>query len=149
MAWGQPVQPVADPAPASTNVDALLMEWRNTQAEMNRLVARELELRNEVVAAVFDKSGKGTDYYALGRGYKLKYVGRENVKVDRDGADQACIKLEESGAVGAHIAEHLFKWDPKLSETEYKKLDETQRKIVDFCITRTPGTPALEIVEPH
>lgn len=135
----------------TANRDAKILQWQ--EAVKALAVAKEAEaaLRNEVIAANFaEHKDEGTENVELGNGYKLKAVFKLSYTLDNkeEGVDKALTKLEKMGAEGQFVAERLVRWKPELSVSEYKKLDEKYKKVIDTVLTTKPGLPSLELVEP-
>lgn len=129
------------------NRDAILMAWREKQAQLKTLSAEEKLLREEAIAASFAAPEIGTNTLELGNGYKLKATLKQNVTVqknengDYSHIPQVCQLIGESG-------NYLFKWKPELDRKVYDSLTHEEQLIVNRFITFTDGTPALEIIEP-
>ena len=136
--------------------DVIVTEWRTKQAELERVKAEELALRNEVLRGAFNfqpgatGGRKGTEYFDMQGGFRLKAVFKLNYKVNPDTIDGILTKIEKTGAEGKFLAERLVKFEPKLSVSEYGKLgDESKvKKLIDEALTISDGTPSLEFVEP-
>jgi len=155
MSWKQPL-------PETDKIfwrDHLLSRWQMAQDTLAAAKAAEMDLRKQIVAFSFDPTKQsGTERIELGNGYELKAVKKLNYgfvkrgdgsnKLDKGAVDLALTKIEQSGPAGAYIADNLVKWEPTLSLTEYKKLDEPLKKIIDAVIVTSDGAPSLEIVPP-
>jgi len=131
--------------------DAKILEWRAAQAALALAKEQEAALRAEVVALAFaDHKDEGTENVELGNGWKLKAVFKIGYTLDNkdDAVDKALSKIEKAGGEGEFIAGRLVKWKPELSVSEYKKLPDKFRKIIDAVLTTKPGTPSLELIEP-
>lgn len=137
--------------------DHLLSQWEEAKLALERAKAVEMDLRKQIVDVAFDPSKKaGTERVELHNGFELKSVKKQNYgfvkrsdgKLDKGAVDSALSAIEATSPAGAYIAENLVKWEPTLSLTEYKKLDEPLRKIIDAVIVVTDGAPTLEIVPP-
>lgn len=135
-----------------------ILLWQNKAAELERVKAEELVLRNEVTKMAFPNAVEGTNSLDLGKGYIFKAVVKYNYnlsesKQPRNGGEpwattKALNKIEALGNEGKFLAERLVTWKPELSIKEYRDLDEKYKTIIDTVLTITPGTPALEIVTP-
>lgn len=133
--------------------DELIQEWNRAQKELIRAKEYEMSLRNKVIELSFPAhKDKGTENVELGGGWKLKAVFKQSVTFvnsnKNDEVDKALSKLEKMGPEGAFIAERIVKWKPELSITEYEKLDNKYKKVIDEIIVTKPATPSLELVEP-
>lgn len=138
----------------NANRDALILQWE--EAAKNLATAKEVEasLRAEVLKTAFvfsnDELREGTENVELGQGYKLKAVFKtsRNFAGGQEAVEKALQKIEKTGAEGEFIAERLVKWKPDLSVSEYKKLPEKFKRIIDEVLTAKPATPSLELVAP-
>jgi len=134
--------------------DAKIMQWQ--EAVKNLAAAKEAEaaLRNEVLSGAFDFDPEalreGTENVELGNGYKLKAVFKisRNLQGGNEAVEKALQKIEKTGAEGEFIAERLVKWKPELSVSEYKKLPDKFRKLIDEVLTSKEAMPSLELVVP-
>ena len=112
--------------------------------------------KREVMAACFPEAEVGTNTLELGRGYKLKGVRKlnHNLANGEGQLDAVLDSITKMGNEGTFIAERLVGWTPKLSISEYKKLegsDPIHKKIkdaIDGVLTITDGTPTLEVIVP-
>lgn len=137
--------------------DRLIQNWQDAQKTLERAKEVEMNLRKEVVDFTFDPTKtSGTETIELGNDYKLKAVKKVTYgfredgegKIDRKGIELALSRIENNSPAGAYIAEHLVKWNPSLSLTEYKKLDDKDKAAIDAVIVTKEGAPTLELVEP-
>ncbi len=151
---GFPVSPIK-PWPSSpqssseSNKDSLLQEWQSVSGQLAALKEREATLRAACVKAFFGQLPEGTNTHELGRGYTLKAVGKINYNLG--GSTEVVSALEKIAGVneeGKFVAERLVKWKPELSISEYRKLPEIFKRILDTVLTTKPGAPQLEIIEP-
>lgn len=134
--------------------DALILEWREKQAQLSKLKDEEMALRKQVLGELFsfdpEVLREGTENFELGQGYKVKAVFKIDYKLnnENDAVDKVLTKMEKAGAEGAVLAERLVKWEPKLSISEYKKLPDKFRKLIDEIVTTKEATPSVELVAP-
>lgn len=139
--------------------DALLMLQQKYTGELARLKLVESLLRAEVVNRYFGSDIKeGMNNYDLGRGYTLKvthgfnYNLSESEKPKNGGVVKATslalARIKTLGNEGAFIAERLVKWTPELSITEYRKLGDEYKKIIDTALTISAASPKVEVAEP-
>jgi hypothetical protein len=134
--------------------DEKILLWKNTANQLAELKEREMMLRKELISECFqvnlEETEEGTRTLELGGGYKLK----AGLKVSRsfDGGQEAVekvlTKFEKFGAEGQILAERLVNWKPELSVSEYRKLPEKFRKLIDEIVVTKPASPSLEVVEP-
>ncbi len=125
-----------------TNYDTLVAEWISADETLRAAKAREKELREQVVEAVFGDAPTGTNNHALPTGGTLSCVKKLNYKLDTDATLLAQGNL--AGIIGADLTQRLVRWKPELSISEYNKLPADARVIIDAALTITPATPTLE-----
>lgn len=132
-----------------TERDELIMQWEAAKLELDHWKERELHLRTKLVDSYFT-TDEGTQNLELGEGWKLKAVVKTNYTlITKDEAlEKALSKLERFGAEGKFVAERIVTYSPKLSLSEYKKLDTKFRKIIDEVVVTKPATPSLELIAP-
>jgi hypothetical protein len=138
---------------ATKNRDQLITEWQQAVQTLAAAKQIEMALRNQVLKDEFDFSKeverKGTENIELGNGYKLKAVFKMTPKMSSaDEVDVALTKLESKIEGGKLLADRIVKWTPELSVSEYNKLPDAARKIIDAVVVFSPGTPSLEFVVP-
>lgn len=127
----------------------ILTEWEQAETQLQHFKALELKLRNEYVAVATDPNKlTGTQNIDLPNGYKATVVKKQNYNVNQQMVNDALDKMENISEEGKLLAERLIKWKAELSKTEYDKLPNQYKVIIDTCITVTPGTPSLEIKAP-
>ena len=106
----------------------------------------EMSLRKTIVDNYFDSENlEGTENLDLGEGYKLKCVKKLNrsfVTKEESEIEKVLDKLPDE------ISSRIIKYKPELSVSEYKKLDDKNRKIFDKLIVTKEASPSLEIVAP-
>jgi hypothetical protein len=130
------------------NRDELILEWDKAKKELARLKVLEMELRNEIIKNDFTPI-EGTQNVDLGGGYKLKAVFKTTYSFrSKEELDVVLSMIEKIGPEGEYIAERLIKFKPELSVSEYKKLDEQYKSLIDQVIITKPATPSLELVIP-
>jgi hypothetical protein len=138
---------------------SLIAAWQQAQTSLEAAKTYEMELRKRVVAATFDATKtKGTENFDLGKGYVLKCVKKENVKVDAVKINDVLDEIEKVGDFGKFIADRIVKFKPDLSLTEWNALNErahegdgNAQKIIALLVPVVefkPGSPVLEVVEP-
>jgi hypothetical protein len=136
----------------------LLVDWEAQKVALEVAKEKEMTARKAVVDFAFDPNKtSGTERVELGNGYVAKAVKKinygwikdESGKLNKKLIDKALEKIEKiGGAVGELVAERLVKWEPSLSLTEYKQLDDKFKKVIDEVIVTTEGAPTLEIIAP-
>ena len=138
----------------TANRDAKILAWEESVKALAAAKEAEAALRREALAETFqfdpEALREGTENLELGNGYKLKAVFKisRNLNNENDAVDKVLSKIEKAGAEGQFIAERLVKWKPELSVSEYKKLPEKFKKMIDEVVTSKEATPSLELVAP-
>lgn len=123
--------------------DDLVSRWERAKVALDTAKKLESELREEVVAAFFRVNSTGTHHFDTSDGRDLVCVKKLNYKLDKD--TTAAAQSEIAALIGAELAGHLVNWKPDLSLTEYKKLPDAAREIIDRALTISPATPTLEL----
>lgn len=131
-----------------TERDELIMQWEQAKTELDNWKIKELELRTKLVEENFINED-GTQNLELGGGWKLKAVIKTNYSfTSKEALDKQLDKLERLGPEGKFVAERIVTYSPKLSLSEYKKLDNKFKKIIDEVVVTKPAAPTLELVAP-
>lgn len=133
--------------------DNKILEWNAAVTELAAAKEKELKLRKELLFECFnyeEDNREGTENVQLGNGYKLKAGFKLYRRLTNTNGETEAIldSIEATGPEGALLADRVVKWKPELSISEYKKLPENFRKMLDSVVTSTPGTPSLEFVVP-
>ena len=134
-------------------LDKTLQDWQEAKHALDRWKEHEAQLRRYIIehGGLFDPSKEeGTETVNLGNGYKLKAKKVTNYTVaNKEGEAFAVLqKLTELGEVSANKAKDLFRFDANIRVSNYKKLDDAEKALVDNIVTTKPGMPSLELVEP-
>lgn len=130
-----------------------IQKWNKLTEKLAQVKAEEMELRKELLKDCFDYSEddrEGTTNFELGNGYKLKAGFKLSRKLENKNNEVHDL-LEEFLSVGPEgklLSERIVKWKPELSKTEYDKLPEAYRTLVDDILTSKPSTPSLKFVVP-
>lgn len=125
--------------------DEKIVAWKDAKLQLDAFKKLEMELRKELVSENFDHEKlEGTENLELGNDWKLKCVKKLSYKLD----NQKGATVKALAAMPSYVAERLVKWEPKLSTSEYKKLDATNRAIIDEVLTITEASPSLDLVAP-
>lgn len=117
---------------------ATLIVWLETKDALEKLKAKELELRNEL-ACLFHEPKEGVNSLIFDGGV-LKLNHKFNRRIDEASLDAVMGEME----IGAR--EGLIAWKPNLALKKYKALSEDQRRIFDQTLTIEPATPSLEFI---
>ncbi|MBD4204906.1 hypothetical protein GUH47_02630 [Xanthomonas citri pv. citri] len=128
-------------------------EWMQLSETLSTGKAREIILRNELIAMIYPKGNipKGTNSHMLGEGWVVKVAGKENAKVDETlvADTRALIEAKvKAGEVLAFDLDEVIKYKPELSVSAWNSLTAEQQHLVRNCVTFTPGQAGLEITKP-
>lgn len=129
--------------------DELILEQAKAAEQAKFWKERDAELRGMIYGANFQGLKDGKQHtIELGNGYKLKGKRPISYKLD-DTINAVLTEIAALGNEGPFLAERLVKWKPELSLTEYNKLSDTYKKLIDKALTTTPGLPVIELVKPE
>jgi len=120
-----------------------LEAWRKCALELSRLKEEEMCLRKEIFAAAFIAATEGANKLVLQGGWELKATVPYTRTLDQTKVAELLKELKKAKAPSS-----LIKTKYELSVTDYKKLDDEIRSLVDSILTTKPGTPALELIQP-
>ena len=130
-----------------TNILATVLDWAKAKADLAVLKPREMELRLQVVEAVFGKPGRGTTRHELGQGRTLKVEVSPQAKIDQKALPGCIEKLKATGPVGELKADRLFSFKAELRMGEWKQLTDEERELFAGAVTIDDATPSLELLE--
>lgn len=144
------------------SLQQLILNWENAKKTLESVKLTEMDLRKQVVAAMFPDPRVGVNNVDLGRGYTLKYTRSLEYGLDKSDdathTEEAADLIEALGNEGKFLADRLIKWEPKLSVSEYKALVTTGpnpnpthvkiKDIIDKVLTIKDGSPKLEVAVP-
>lgn len=119
----------------------LVCKWYEAKQELAAMQAKERLLRDSVFAEYFPDPKEGTNNVTLGTGDVLTAVYPMNRKIDKavfSGLQEA---LREANVDTDQVIETKL----ELKVGAYRKLSEEQLKVMDQCITMTPGSPQVSI----
>lgn len=125
---------------------ALIGKWHAAKKAREQAEYAELELRREVCKHVFGEyPTDGTHNFDLPGGYKLKGVFKHHYNLENSEKLDGVLDRFPTD-----IRERIVTFSPRLSLTEYKRLEEgsSYRQLIDSVLTITPASPSLTIVEP-
>ena len=128
----------------------LIQQWEAVKRQVVETRKLESQLRDEVIRRSFGDltENEGTLTRELGNGWSLKCTAKQSYTIKKDVIDSALHQLVNSGADGRFIAERLVTFEPKLSLSEYRKLDDRSRLIIDSALVIKPAAATLSLVEP-
>lgn len=120
---------------------AVLCQWYEAKNALQAAQAKERLLRDQVFSEYFVDPKEGTNNVKLATGDVLTAVYPMNRKIDKailNGLGEALrdnlINIDE-----------VVEYKPELRVTNYRKLTDEQRLVLDQCITMTPGSPQISI----
>lgn len=151
--WGAPI--TSEQAAANAMLQGKLQklaEWQDKKNELARVQEEERQLRAEIIALFSnqkDAMAEGTENVPTVQG-TIKIKHSLNYKLGNpDLVDRALDEIEKSQEGGNVIAERLVKWEPKLLVSEYRLLNEAQKKMIDKVLTITPSAKSVEFEPPR
>lgn len=128
---------------ALNSLEGQIAAWQECAAAATVLKDRALEMRKTIASREFDTTKRGTQKKTLESGEELKTVIKHNFNLGaRPEVEAALEKLPK------HKADRLVKWKPELSLSEYKLLDDDEKKIIDAVLTTSEGAHTLEVKPP-
>lgn len=143
------------PGPMPTQeltVEQKTKAWHDLQEQLAELKEKERKARKVAFDAAFARPKEGTNTFDFGNGYKFKvqynverkFIVPHNLSLPEkapgkpagvnEAVDHMVERMRRASNEGPFYAERLVKWEPKISNTEYKDLPEPLRKIVDEYI---------------
>lgn len=152
-------QTLASPA-ESSSFYTLIAEWEDAKSQVEESSAKELRLRNELIASGFDPAKvEGSESIKLGNGWILKSVKKLYYSVnkgdDLDAFEQFCHKAQLD-----EVPKSLLRWKPEVNVSTYKdalpmltsqmpgSIRSEFTKLLANLITVKPGQASLELVAP-
>lgn len=129
---------------------ATLSEWKKAKDKAAEYAAKELELRNALVAKYFPNGTEGTNTMTLDYGKALKADIKVNRSVDRAQLN-ALLEIERPKGEESNILpllDEVISYDPKVSVSAWKELAPEDKLLLADIITEKPGTPSLSIETP-
>lgn len=127
--------------------DTQIMQWNETKKQLDMLKDHEMKMRKHIVESNshgFDAEQIGTQNVDLGNGWTLKAVVKQSYKLDTD-TDKVDAMLDK---LPDWQADRLVKWSASMSVSEYKKLEDADRAVVDEVLTISIASPTLTLVAP-
>lgn len=121
-----------------------LVLWFDLKAQLDKVKAEELEVRNRIAKSNFPAPVEGTNTTDLPDGWKLKMKYGLNRKLD----EPQFLAMREALIEQGVRTDELVVYKPDLSVSVYRTLTAEQMQFFDQCLTITPGTPSIEIVKP-
>lgn len=117
-----------------------LKAWRQAQELLSNIKTLEMELRKEILNDYFTEETKtGTNKCDVPQG-KLIYTKKYTTTVDEKVFDEVAKK---AASLGVDIGS-VFKVTHSLNKSEYKKLTEDQKTVIDKSLTTKLSAPVLE-----
>lgn len=138
--------------PENAVTQADLAEWYKLTEQLSDLKAKETVLRSRIYKYFFTNPVEGTNTYVLPDKYQLKAVRKVERKVD-----EAALQVFRQPQEGKNTSKFeevevnagtLFKTKFELVVSEYRKLSDDQKKVVDQVLIIKDGSPQLDITPP-
>lgn len=95
------------------------------------------------------RSEAGKEKFSMPGGWQLEIERRINARIDRatlatcKAAIDALPPDPDTGEVPSLDA--IIRWEPKLSDSNYKTAPDRVKEILGECLTFTPGSPGLKL----
>jgi hypothetical protein len=149
-------------------VKAIVLEWTQLATLKDEAVEKEREQRAKVKYHCFPNAVRGTQRFDLQNGYKLKLQQTFTYKLgDKAMVDPATNQpisitkqieelqtaIADLGNEGPLLSDRLIKWEPKLVDSEYRKLsddfpvEKAAKELIDQLLTISEGSPQI-VLEP-
>lgn len=120
-----------------------LEAWRKCALELSRIKEEEMCLRKEIFASAFVAATEGANKLTLQGGWELKATVPYTRTLDQAKVADLLKDLKKAKAPST-----LIKTKYEISVTDYRKLDDEIRSLVDAILTTKPGTPQMELIAP-
>ncbi len=121
-----------------------LLVWDQMQAELKKLKAAEMLLRQKIFKFYFPTPKEGTNTVPLANQYVLK--GKHTINREIDIGSFTASK--DRFALAGIASDTLVEYKPALKLGIYRELTLEQTQLFDQCLIVKPGAPALEIALP-
>lgn len=127
--------------------------WFESKAALDLAKETEMTLRKNFVDFTSDPNKQeGTENIDLGdqvakivKSLNYNFKKTEDGKIDKKAIDRVLNTIEDLLPNGIELCESLVQWTPKLSVSEYRKLDPEVKQIFDTVITTEAAAPTLKI----
>lgn len=133
------------------NKYALLDAWKDAKDALDRVKAAEASLRADLVEAFSvhhaEEIFSGMENIDVGKGYDLKIEHSLSYKLDQEKVESVLDEIEAKFEGGSVLADRLCKVKYELAVSEYKKLPEEARKLVDKILTISPASKSVKLQE--
>ena len=131
--------------PENAVTQADLNAWSEMAQKLAALKSAEMLLRVKIFKGLFPKPVEGTNSMPLGtEGWVIKAKYPMNRKPDVALLTARAQELREAGIP----LDSVIRAVPELSTTEYRKLTDEQRHLLDQVMEIKPGSPSIEIMLP-
>lgn len=140
--------------------DGMLLLWQRSEAHRDHWKATEMEYRKICAGFLVPAKTEGVNNVEIGNGYVAKVGIKFNYNLlnDNDKVWAGLEKIEALGNEGKFVAERLVSWKPSFLLTEYRQLQEDDKKgskfaadalrVIDEILEITNAAPTLAINEP-
>lgn len=134
------------------NRDKMLEAWKLADATAKAAVLKERELRAQVIEAfseITEEMHSGTESIDIGWGHDLKIEHKLDYKIDNsndyEAFENVLDEIEKNVEGGSILTERLYKRELSLYVSEYKKLPEQAKKLIEKVITIKPAAKSVKI----
>lgn len=128
--------------------DALLMELKQIESWQEQAKLRREFIHKRLLAGLFPTKKVGTNRYELGRGYEVKAVVQQRIKINKNEENDFAHLRDMVDKLPPEVQSTILKWTPEISGTVYRSLPKEQQEIVNAVCTVSDYVSELGIDEP-
>lgn len=118
-----------------------IAEWYKVQKELASLKQKESLMRDRIVRGLFPVPKEGVNNHSLGGGYVLKATHAINRTVDEAVLTVLAQQFKDNNIE----MDSVIKRKPEVVKSEYNKLTDEQRHVMDQALVIKPGSTSLKI----
>lgn len=133
-----------------------LAEWYKVKQEKDLAADKEQQLRKSIVGQFSDPGRiKGTENIKLDATWACKitkqvdisFIKKEDGKLNFNEINKTLAAFAAYSPDAPEILSRLVTWEPKISVTEYNKLLQEMRDIIDKVVVTRPSSVSLELIQ--
>ena len=124
----------------------MIEDWRSWQDALQEAKKKEMELRIKICEALASDKDEGTHKFDIGN-IKVKVAKKNNYKIDREQYALLCEAFTEEEKECVRLIPEVNMKDYRAYIKQSETDDEINLDNLNECITVTPATPTLEIIE--
>ena len=130
--------------PENTVTQEDMFKWYELKLLLAKTKSAEMLLRKKIFEFFFPEPVEGTNTAQLENDFLLKGGFAYDRQIDEAAWAAISKKLVKAGVKTPDVLVH---WKPSLVKSEYDKLTEAQRHIMDQALVIKESSPSLEIVK--